>query len=264
MLAALSGCSHTPSPPNGALASFSGDRILNHIRVLSSDEFEGRGPGSKGELLTIKYLEDQYHAAGLEPGNPDGTYLQNVPLVGITPDPSMKLTLTGHGQTLEPKFEDDFVAWSKRVTETSSVDADLVFVGYGVQAPEFQWDDFKGMDVKGKILVVLVNDPPVPDPSDSTKLDPKIFGGSAMTYYGRWTYKFEKAAQLGAAGCIIIHQTDRAGYPWEVVGNSWGGEQFSLLSADKGASRAPVEGWITHEKAQELFAAAGLDYDKLK
>ncbi len=119
-IAALSGCSRGPSPPTAALASFSGDRILNHIRVLSSDEFEGRGPGSKGEQLTIKYLEDQYRSAGLEPGNPDGTYLQSVPLVGITPDSDMKLTLTGHGRTLEPKFQDDFVAWSKRMTETSA------------------------------------------------------------------------------------------------------------------------------------------------
>src|SRR3974390_1204267 len=119
------GCSRGPSPPAGALASFSADRLLNHIRILSSDEFEGRGPGSKGEQLTIKYLEDQFRSAGLEPGNPDGTYLQSVPLVGITPDKGMKLTIAGHGQTFAPKFQDDFVAWSKRVTETSSMDADM-------------------------------------------------------------------------------------------------------------------------------------------
>src|SRR6202521_3502835 len=208
---ALSGCSRGPSPPATALASISADRILGHIRTLSSDEFEGRGPGSKGEQLTIKFLEDQYRSSGLEPVNPDGTYLQSVPLVSITPDKTMKLTLTGHGRTLEPKFQDEYVAWSKRVTDSSSVDADLVFVGYGVQAPEFQWDDFKGVDVKGKIIVVLINAPPVPDVSDPTKLDPKTFGGSAMTYYGRWTYKFEKAAQMGAAGGVILHQTDRAG-----------------------------------------------------
>ncbi len=261
-IAALSSCSRGPSPPAAALASFSGDRILNHIRVLSSDEFEGRGPGSKGEQLTIKYLEDQYRAAGLEPGNPDGTYLQNVPLVGITADNSMKLKLTGHGKSLEPKYEDDYLAWSKRVTETSSVDADLVFVGYGVQAPEFQWDDFKGADVKGKVLVVLINDPPVPDPSDPTKLDPNTFGGYAMTYYGRWTYKFEKAAQMGAAGCIIIHQTDRAGYPWEVVRDSWSGTQFDLAAPDKNMGRLAVESWITSDFATKLFHDAGQDLDK--
>ena len=259
----LIGCSSAPSAPDAALRSFSADRLLGHIRTLSSDEFEGRGPGSKGEQLTIKYLEDQYRSSGLEPGNPDGTYLQSVPLVGITPDKGMKLTLTGHGRTLEPKFQDDYVAWSKRVTDTSSIDADLVFVGYGVEAPEFQWDDFKGVDVKGKVIVVLINDPPVPDPSDPAKLDPKTFGGTAMTYYGRWTYKFEKAAQMGAAGCIIIHQTERAGYPWEVVRNSWSGTQFDLATPDKNMGRLAVESWITSDFATQLFRLAGQDLDKL-
>lgn len=262
-IVALCGCSSGSGAPSAALASFTGERILNHVRTLSSDEFEGRAPGSKGEQLTIKYMEDQFRAAGLEPGNPDGTYLQNVPLVGITPDPAMKLMLTGHGKTLEPKFPDDFVAWSKRVTDVSAVDADVVFVGYGVQAPEFQWDDFKGADVKGKILVELISDPPVSDPGDPAKLDPKTFGGDAMTYYGRWTYKFEKAAQLGAAGCIIIHQTDRAGYPWEVVRNSWSGIQFDLAAPDKNLSRLAVESWITSDFAARLFKVAGQDLDKL-
>ncbi len=259
----LFGCSSAPSAPDAALRSFSADRILGHIRTLSSDEFEGRGPGSKGEQLTIKYLEEQYRSFALEPGNPDGTYLQSVPLVGITPDKGMKLSLAGHGRTLEPKFPDDYVAWSKRVADSSSVDADMVFVGYGVQAPEFQWDDFKGVDVKGKVIVVLINDPPVPDPSDPTKLDPKTFGGTAMTYYGRWTYKFEKAAQLGAAGCVIIHQTDRAGYPWEVVRNSWSETQFDLATPDKNMGRLAVESWITSDFAAKLFRVAGQDLDKL-
>src|SRR6202011_1386299 len=182
-------------------------------------------------------------SAGLEPGNPDGSYLQSVPLVAITPDKGMKLKLTGHGRTLEPKFLDDYVAWSKRVTDTSAVDADLIFVGYGVQAPEFQWDDFKGVDVKGKVIVVLINDPPVPDET--------MFGGKAMTYYGRWTYKFEKASELGAAGCLIVHETEPAGYPWEVVRNSWSGEQFDLVSPDKNMGRVGVEGWITRDQAQQ-------------
>jgi Zn-dependent M28 family amino/carboxypeptidase len=262
-LGLLFGCSSAPSAPDAALRSFSADRMLGHIRTLSADKFEGRGPGSKGEQLTIKYLEDQYRLSGLEPGNPDGTYLQSVPLVGITPDKGMKLTLAGHGRTLHPKFQDDYVVWSKRVTDSSSVDADLIFVGYGVQAPEFQWDDFKGVDVKGKVIVVLINDPPVADSSDPTKLDPKTFGGPAMTYYGRWTYKFEKAAQLGAAGCIIIHQTDRAGYPWEVVRNSWSGTQFDLATPDKNMGRLAVESWITSDFATQLFRLAGQDLDKL-
>ncbi len=259
----LSGCARGPSAPDAGLNSFSSDAILGHIRTLSSDEFEGRGPGSKGEQLTIKYLQDQFRAIGAEPGNPDGTYVQNVPLVGITPDMGMKLTLSGHGRTLQPKFQDDFVAWSKRVTESSAIDADMVFVGYGVQAPEFQWDDFKGVDVKGKVIVVLINDPPVPDPSDAARLDPKTFGGVAMTYYGRWTYKFEKAAQMGAAGCVIIHQTDRAGYPWEVVRGSWSGSQFDLATPDKNMNRLAVESWITSDFAAKLFRASGQDLDKL-
>jgi Zn-dependent M28 family amino/carboxypeptidase len=262
-LAAAYGCSSGPASPLPALSSFSGDRMLANIRTLSSDEFEGRGPGSKGEQLTIQFLQDQFRAAGLEPGNPDGTFLQNVPLVGISPDPDMKLTLAGHGQTLAPKFQDDFVAWSKRVRETSSIDADVIFVGYGVQAPEFQWDDFKDSDVKGKILVELINDPPVPDSADSSRLDPKVFGGDAMTYYGRWTYKFEKAAKMGAAGCIIVHQTDRAGYPWEVVRNSWSGTQFDLASPDKNMGRLAMESWISSDFATKLFHAAGQDLDHL-
>src|SRR6202049_52929 len=170
----LIGCSSAPSAPDAALRSFSADRLLAHIRTLSSDEFEGRGPGSKGEQLTIQYLQDQYRSFGLEPGNPDGTYLQNVPLVGITPDPAMKLTVMGHGRTLQPKFQDDFVAWTKRVAEKSTLDADMIFVGYGVQAPEFQWDDFKGVDVRGKVVVMLVNDPPVPDPSTPGQPVPQV------------------------------------------------------------------------------------------
>src|SRR5260221_11915021 len=166
VLSGLCSCSHGPSAPTAGLSSFSADRILNHIRTLSSDEFEGRGPGSKGEQLTIKHLEDQYRSAGLEPGNPDGTYLQSVPLVGITPDSGMKFTLTGRGKTLEPKFQDEFVAWSKRVTETSAIDADLVFVGYGVQAPELHGDGFNRADAKGKILVLLLKIPPSPEPAE--------------------------------------------------------------------------------------------------
>ena len=257
------GCARRTSSPDAALKSISGDRMLADIRALSSDEFEGRGPGSKGEELTIQYLQDQFRSAGLEPGNPDGSYLQNVRLVGITADPQMKLSVTGHGRSLAPKFQNDFVAWTKRMVDTSAVDADMIFAGYGVQAPEFQWDDFRGVDVRGKVLVVLINDPPVPDPQNPSQLDPKTFGGKAMTYYGRWTYKFEKAAELGAAGCLIVHQTDQAGYPWEVVRNSWSAEQFDLESPDKNMNRLALEGWISHETAEKLFRMAGLDLGKL-
>jgi Zn-dependent M28 family amino/carboxypeptidase len=255
-LLVLAGCSRAPSAPDAALQSFSADRLLGHIRTLSSDQFEGRGPGSKGAQLTIQYLQDQFRQMGLEPGNPDGTYLQDVPLLGIRPDRNMTLVFTGHGRTMKLEFEKDFVTWTKRMVDSVTLDGDMVFVGYGVQAPEYQWDDFKGIDVKGKVLVVLINDPPVPDET--------MFGGKAMTYYGRWTYKFEKAAELGAAGCLIIHETDRAGYPWEVVRDSWSGEQFDLVSPDKNMGRVAVEGWITHEQAQQLFHAAGKNFEALK
>jgi Zn-dependent M28 family amino/carboxypeptidase len=244
------------SPPGSGVASFSADRLLGHIRRLSSDEFEGRGPGTKGEVLTLAYLEEQFRDMGLEPGNPDGTYRQAVPLVGIRPDPQMELAFTGHGKTMHAAFQNDFVAWTKRTVDSVGIDANMIFVGYGVQAPEYAWDDFKGVDVKGKVIVVLINDPPVPDQT--------MFGGKAMTYYGRWTYKFEKAAELGAAGCLIVHETAPAGYPWEVVRNSWSAEQFDLVSPDKNMDRAAVEGWITHEEAQALFHADGQDFDALK
>ncbi len=242
--------------PKAALNSISADRMLASIRTLSSNEFQGRGPGTEGEDLTLAYLQKQFRGMGLEPGNPDGTYLQAVPLVGIRPDPSMVLTFLGHNQTLHLTFEKDFVAQTRRMVDSVHLDADMIFVGYGVQAPEYKWDDFKGVSVKGKVIVVLINDPPVPDP--------RMFGGKAMTYYGRWTYKFEKAAELGAAGCLIVHETGPAGYPWEVVRDSWSGETFNLVSPDKNMHRAAVEGWITHEQAQALFQAAGLDFEALK
>ena len=271
-------CKKSPSAPDAALQSFNTDQLMQHIRTLASDEYDGRLPGTKGEELTVKYLTDQFRSLGLEPGNPDGTWVQKVPLVGITADPNMSLTFTGRGRTMPSssspavramnlKYVTDFVAVTRRVTDTVSVDGDLIFVGYGVQAPEFKWDDFKGVDVKGKVLVVLVNDPQVPDPGDPAKLDPKIFGGRAMTYYGRWTYKFEKAAELGAAGCIVIHETGPAGYGWGVVQNSWSGEQFDLVAPNKNMSAAAdagFESWITNEQAQALLKAAGKDYESLK
>jgi Zn-dependent M28 family amino/carboxypeptidase len=257
VLAAFGGwCAAQTSRP-----AISGDRMLGDIRILSSDEFQGRGPGTKGEDLSVAYVEKQFRDAGLEPGNPDGTYIQRVPLVGIRPDPSMEMTFSGHGVSLRDKFLDDFIATSTRTADLVKLDGDLVFVGYGVQAPEYSWDDFKGVDLKVKVLVMLINDPPV---KKGAELDPDVFGGKAMTYYGRWTYKYEKAAELGAAGCVIVHETVPAAYPWEVVRNSWGGEQFSLESAGSAEKDPPVRGWITHEVAQALFKAAGFDYETLK
>jgi len=253
-------------PQMSAWKRIDADRVLENIKVLSSDEYEGRAPASTGETLATTYIEEQFKKAGLKPGNPDGTYFQPVPLVGIKADPSAQLVFANdaNGQRQTLNFASDFVAWTKHMQPMIGVNADVVFVGYGVVAPEYQWDDFKGVDVKGKVIVVLINDPPVADPSDPSKLDEKTFKGKAMTYYGRWTYKFEEAAAKGAVGCLIVHQTTPAGYPWGVVRSSNTGEQFSLVSADGGASRCAFEGWITYEKAKALFALAGKDFDALE
>ena len=257
--------SDTSSRP-AAQAEISETRLLENIKILSSDKFEGRAPASKGEELTTTFIREKFKELGLQPGNPDGTYFQSVPMVGITAEPAMQLTFTGSdsGQKLVLRYRDDFMAWTKREQPEVGINADLVFVGYGVVAPEYHWDDYKGVDVRGKVLVMLINDPQVPDPKDPAKLDPTMFKGKAMTYYGRWTYKFEMAAQKGAAGCLLIHQTGPAGYPWEVVRDSNGGEQFSLVSADKGMSRAAVEGWMTHDQAKALFAVTGKDLAALE
>ena len=199
-----------PTVPLSALPQIEPHRILDHIKILGSDKFQGRAPGTQGEDLTVSYLASQFKNLGLKPGNPDGTYIQKVPLVGITGSESTPLVFSKGGTTLQLKWKDDVVAWSKHVAPAASIaNSDVVFVGYGVTAPEYHWDDFKGIDVKGKTVVVLVNDPPVPDPADPAKLDPKTFGGRAMTYYGRWTYKFEEGARRGAAAVLIVHQTVR-------------------------------------------------------
>src|SRR5947207_2212584 len=211
-LAVVFACA-TPAPPTVAqLPDVDTKAVLEHVKVLSSDEYEGRAPGSKGETLSVAYLVDQFKKIGLKPGNTDGTYVQKVPMVGITPMPASLVIAKGN-QQLTLKWKDDVVAWTKHVADVASIDkSELVFVGYGVVAPEFNWDDYKGLDVKGKTLVMLVNDPPVADPAKPGELDPKVFGGKAMTYYGRWTYKYEIGAKKGAAGVLIVHETGPAGY----------------------------------------------------
>lgn len=250
-----------------ALEGIRPDDVLAHIKVLASDDFEGRGPGTAGERKTIAYLTDQFRRMGLKPGNPDGTYVQDVPLVGIRAT-QVRGSIDARGRSVSLSFPDDFVAVSRRMTPEVKVEgSDVVFVGYGVVAPEYGWDDYKGLDVRGKTLLMLVNDPPVPDPADPSKLDPAVFKGRAMTYYGRWTYKYEIASEKGAAAAILIHETGPAGYPFEVVRGSWGRENFDI---DRGPSdgrtpdRVAVEGWITIEKAREILRAGGQDFEALK
>jgi Zn-dependent M28 family amino/carboxypeptidase len=252
-----------PAELKPAFDSIKADDILQHTKVLSSDEYEGRGPGTKGEELTVKYLTEQYQRLGLKPGNPDGTYVQKVPLVGFAGQPTASFTAGAKKIVLE--FPKDYVAVSRRFVPESKVEnSDIVFVGYGVVAPEYGWDDYKGVDVRGKTIVMLINDPAVPDASDPTKLDDKMFKGKAMTYYGRWTYKYEIAAQKGAAAAIIVHETGPAGYPYEVVSGSWSRENFDIQTPDKNMGRPAVESWITTDRAKELFTAGGQDFDALK
>jgi Zn-dependent M28 family amino/carboxypeptidase len=237
--------------------------FLHHIEVLSSDDFEGRSPGTRGEALTVSYLERQFESIGLIPGDPDGTYTQTVPMTGFTSHPQASFTIGG--RNIELHSPQDFVAFSAlrraRVVIPSS---DLVFVGYGVIAPEYGWNDYKGFDVRGKTLVMLINDPPVPDSHDPSKLDDKMFGGKAMTYYGRWTYKYEIASKLGAAAAIIVHETGPAAYPYSVVVNSFGHENFTLTGEPASDSYPTVAAWITEQRARELFAACGLDFRAMK
>ncbi len=251
------------APTEPQFPAIDGQAILSHTKMLASDEFEGRAPGTKGEELTVAYLTEQFKQLGLQPGNTDGTYIQNVPLVGITAEPAA-LDFAKGSRHLKLAWKDDVVAWTKHVAETASIDkSDVVFVGYGVVAPEYNWDDYKGLDVKGKTLIMLVNDPPVPDPADPTVLDKTVFGGPAMTYYGRWTYKYEVGAEKGAAGVILVHETGPAGYPFSVVQGKTA-ENFDLVTPDKNMGRSAIEGWITLDKARALFKMAGQDFDKLK
>ena len=256
----------TPAVPaefKAAFDSISANDIMQHTKVLSTDEYEGRGPGTKGEELSVKYLTEQFQKIGLKPGNPDGTYTQKVPLAGFTGLPTA--SFTAGDKKIDLNFPTDYVAVSRRFVAESKVEnSDIVFVGYGVVAPEYGWDDYKGVDVKGKTIVMLINDPAVPDASDPSKLDEKMFKGKAMTYYGRWTYKYEIASQKGAAAAIIVHETGPAGYPYEVVSGSWSRENFDIQKPDKNMSRVAVESWITLDRAKELFTAGGQDFDALK
>ncbi|MDT8341565.1 MAG: M28 family peptidase [Longimicrobiales bacterium] len=251
-----------PAPDGGsaedAADALSAERIRTHLRTLASDSFLGRGPGQPGGDLAAEYIADRFREAGLEPV--DGSYYQAVPMIGTTPVPaSVRLALRGPGGATAPAYLDDMVIHAGDPRgEPVSVEAELVFAGYGIDAPENGWADFGGVDVAGKVLLVLVNDPPAPTD------EPELFGGPAMTYYGRWTYKYEEAARQGAAGVLIVHETEPAGYPWSVVRGGWSGEQFAL-PPDPAAPLPPAfVGWISRSATEAALATAGLDFEALK
>jgi Zn-dependent M28 family amino/carboxypeptidase len=246
-----------------ALEAITPDGLLAHIKVLASDEFDGRAPGTKGEELSVKYISDQFKKIGLNPGNPDGTDTQEVPLAGIKSEPRMSFTI--EDKTIDLKYPDDFVASSARLQPEINIDkSDVVFVGYGIVAPEYGWDDYKDVDVRGKTLLLLIGDPPIPDSKDPSKLDEKMFKGKAMTYYGRWTYKYEIAAQKGAVAAIIVHETQPAAYPWQVVRSSWGKENFELDNPNKNMDAVSARSWVTLDVAKKIVADCGPDFDALK
>jgi Zn-dependent M28 family amino/carboxypeptidase len=255
----LAGCAGGDLVPGAALESITAADLAPRIAVLASDSLAGRGPSSVGEDRTMTYLQAEFTRLGLEPGN-DGSWYQDVPLVRSAVQGAPELTIRGSGGApARFTFGSDWVGFSKRVVERAEVsNAEVVFVGYGVVAPEFGWNDYEGLDVQGKTVVILVN-----DPGFATQ-DTALFRGRSMTYYGRWTYKFEEAARQGAAGALIVHETEPAAYGWDVVRNSWTGPQFSLAAEDGNLGRVAVEGWIQLETARAIFQVAGQDYEALK
>jgi Zn-dependent M28 family amino/carboxypeptidase len=231
--------------------------IDGYLRFLSSDLLEGRAPATRGGALTSAYLASQLRAFGVQPGN-DTSYLQSVPIDVVTADAaSMRLEATGKG-TATLRHPDDVVVWAGSAVPSSAAAGEIVFIGYGANAPEYRWDDFKDVDLKGKIVLILVNDPPAP--AD----EPALFGGRAMTYYGRWTYKFEEAERRGAAGALIVHTTEAAGYPWQTVVGSWSRENRMSPRPQGAAAPLGVRGWITNDAATALLRQAGLDLADLR
>ncbi len=258
LCAALSACSEEPGPQKPTTPYEMNDTALaGHIETLASDAFGGRAPGSPGEEMTVNYVAGAFQDAGLKPANGD-SYIQEVPLVSIETAGAPTLTVKGGNRPLEFNYRKDQVLWTRRETAVSALtDSELVFVGYGINAPERNWNDYEGTDVTGKTVVILVN-----DPGYATQ-DETLFNGNAMTYYGRWDYKFDEAARQGAAAALIIHDTKPAAYPWATVDASWTGPLFDIVRADKSASLASIEGWITTKTADALFKSAGLSRETL-
>ncbi len=246
----LAGCKH-----NENNNSITGDEIKSHIAVLADDSLQGRKPFTAGETKAIAYISSQFKKLGLEPGN-NGSYFQDVPMVEITSSPSATLDISGGKTSIALHSLTDFVASTRRELDNVALkNSPLIFAGYGIVAPEYKWNDYAGLDVKGKTVVVLVNDPGFKSGEHN------LFKGDTMTYYGRWTYKYEEAARQGATGIIIVHQTEPASYGWSVIQNSFTGAKLYLQQSDKHLSRCKVEGWITEDAAKKLFAAAGITGD---
>ncbi len=254
----LASCTARVPDLETGVASLSTESLMRDTKELSSDRYTGRFPATQGEELTIGYLEKRLREEGAEPGN-GNSYFQDVPMIEITNDPDAVLSITGSKENMEFIYGPDFIAWTLQVKEHVDVqNSDMVFVGYGIVAPEFAWNDYQSLDVKGKTVVMLVN-----DPGFATQ-DPGLFKGKTMTYYGRWTYKYEEAARQGAAAAFLIHETKPAAYDWEVVRNSWSGPRMSLKAEDANVSRCIVEAWISQQTARRILAGAGLDYDLIK
>lgn len=238
-----------------ALESITAEDMKGHLAIIASDEFLGRAPATEGEQKAINYLADQFEKTGLKPANGE-SYFQEVPLVRLTDDPSMRLEVTGGSQKLDLRFYEDFIGGTPQYKDyISLINSEIIFVGYGIDSPEYGWNDYEGLDVKGKTVIIMVN-----DPGYATK-DSTLFKGREMTIYGRWTYKYEEAARKGAAAAIIIHETEAASYPWAVVQNSWTGPQYYLRKNDLAESSLLFKGWVTNESARKLFESAGLDFD---
>ncbi|GER03380.1 hypothetical protein JCM17846_10620 [Iodidimonas nitroreducens] len=264
-LLVLAGCDQTGDQTGGQNGNQALDQnamassLHQYTATLASDEFAGRAPASEGEEKTIGFLEQHFRALGLKPGFGD-SYVQPVPLAEITVNPKggrFHAAFTKEGEALGMGYGSQILAWSLREEPEITVEgSEVVFVGYGINAPDYGWNDYEGIDVRGKTVLMLINDP------GYASGDPAIFNGKAMTYYGRWTYKFEEAARQGAAAAILIHQKDPAGYPWDVVQSSWSGPQFSLVSADKGQSRVAVEAWISLAAATALLQRGDLTLDE--
>ncbi|SDH65325.1 Zn-dependent amino-or carboxypeptidase, M28 family [Pedobacter terrae] len=238
-----------------AIKAINDSSLTQYLSVIAADSLEGRKPFTNGETKTINYLKNQFGKLGLQPGN-GNSFFQEVPMVEIRSIPEDKMVLKGKTASLTLNYLTDFVAGTRRVQDEVSIsNSPLVFAGYGIVAPEYGWNDYANLNVKGKTVVVLINDPGF---ADST-----LFKGKNMTYYGRWTYKFEEAARQGATGIIIVHDTEPAAYPWTVVRSGWSKSKLTLQSGDNGMSRAIVEGWITLDKAKKLFALDGKSFDQL-